>query len=161
MALDPIYRPVSVARINGSIASTKKMFDETGLDFYNDHAYEFSEDKFVTIPKEFGPAKPLTFTEWGWEDAGHGGIFYERDFDDLLEQTEAGNVAGHVFWSWNDMRQYTREDWATHDGILLSGAATEDREYPRADLLQVGCLVCRAARNPAVRGPRRAPGCCR
>jgi hypothetical protein len=54
-------------------------------------------------------------------------LFYERDFDSLLEQTEAGNVAGHVFWSWNDIRQYTREDWATRDGILLSGAVTEDR----------------------------------
>ena len=125
--LDPIYRPVSVAHINGPIAKAKKLFDETGLDFYDYHAYEFSEDKFFKLPEEFGPAKPLTFTEWGWEDAGHGDLFYERDFDDLLEQTEAGNVAGHVFWSWNDMRQYTREDWATHDGILLSGAVTEDR----------------------------------
>lgn len=125
--LDPIYRPVSVAHINGSIDKAKKMFDETGLDFYDWHAYEFSEDKFLKFPQQFGPAKPLTFTEWGWEDGGHGDLFYERDFDDLLEQTQAGNVAGHVFWSWNDMRQYTREDWATRNGILLSGAVTEDR----------------------------------
>jgi hypothetical protein len=125
--LDPIFRPVSVAHINGDIAHAKKMFDETGLDFYDWHAYEFSEDKFIKFPQQFGPAKPLTFTEWGWEDGGHGDLFQERDFDDLLEQTQAGNVAGHVFWSWNDMRQYTREDWATHNGILLSGAVMEDR----------------------------------
>jgi hypothetical protein len=125
--LDPIFRPVSVAHINGPIPKATKLFDEAGLDFYDYHAYEFSEDKFIKIPQEFGPAKPLTFTEWGWEDGGHGDLFHERDFDDLLEQTEAGNVAGHTFWSWNDMRQYTREDWATHDGILLSGAVTEDR----------------------------------
>ena len=125
--LDPIYRPVSVAHINGDIPKAKKTFDEADLDFYDWHAYEFSEDKFLKFPQQFGPAKPLTFTEWGWEDGGHGDLFYERDFDDLLEQTQAGNVAGHVFWSWNDMRQYTREDWATKNGILLSGAVTEDR----------------------------------
>jgi hypothetical protein len=125
--LDPIYRPVSVAHINGDIPKAKKMFDDAGLDFYDWHAYELSEDKFLKFPQQFGPAKPLTFTEWGWEDGGHGDLFHEHDFDDLLDQTEAGNIAGHVFWSWNDMRQYTREDWATRNGILLSGAVTEDR----------------------------------
>lgn len=125
--LDPILRPVSVAHINGDIPHAKKMFDESGLDFYDWHAYEFSDDKFVKFPQEFGPAKPLTFTEWGWEDGGHGDLFWELDFDSLLTQTEQGNVAGHSFWSWNDMRQYTRRDWATDDGILYSGAVTEDR----------------------------------
>lgn len=125
--LDPIFRPVSVAHINGDLPKAKKMFDESGLDFYDWHAYEFLDDKFVKFPQEFGPAKPLTFTEWGWEDAGHGDLFWELDFDSLLSQTERGNVAGHSFWSWNDMRQYTRRDWATDDGILRSGAVTEDR----------------------------------
>ena len=126
--LDPIFRPVSVAHINGSVKHAKDLFDQTGLDFYDWHAYEFSEDKFEKRPQEFGSAKPLTFTEWGWEEGGHGDWFYERNFDGLLEETETGAVAGHVFWSWNDMRQYTREDWATQNGILLSGAVTEDRE---------------------------------
>jgi beta-glucuronidase len=125
--LDPIFRPVSVAHINGDIPKAKKTFDEAGLDFYDWHAYEFSDDKFVKFPQEFGPAKPLTFTEWGWEDAGHGDLFWELDFDGLLTQTEQGNMAGHAFWSWNDMRQYTRRDWATDDGVLRSGAVTEDR----------------------------------
>lgn len=125
--VDPIGRLVSVAHINGDIPHAKKMFDSTGLDFYDWHAYEFSEDKFIKYPQQFGPAKPLTFTEWGWEEGGHGDWFYERDFDDLLEQCKSGKVAGHSFWSWNDMRQYTREDWATADGILASGAVTEDR----------------------------------
>ena len=126
--LDPIFRPVSVAHINGSVKHAKDLFDQTALDFYDWHAYEFSDDKFEKLPQEFGPSKPLTFTEWGWEEGGHGDWFYEHNFDGLLEQTEAGNVAGHVFWSWNDMRQYTREDWATQNGILLSGVVTEDRE---------------------------------
>lgn len=125
--LDPIFRPVSVAHINGDIPKAKKMFDESGLDFYDWHAYELSDDKFLKFPQEFGPAKPLTFTEWGWEDGGHGDLFWEHDFDSLLTQTQQGNVAGHSFWSWNDMRQYTRRDWATDDGVLRSGAVLEDR----------------------------------
>jgi len=125
--LDPVFRPVSVAHINGDMAHAKKLSDETGLDFYDWHAYEFSEDKFVKFPQQFGPAKPLTFTEWGWEEGGHGDWFHERDFDSLLTQTEQGNVAGHSYWSWNDMRQYTRRDWSTDDGVLRSGAVTEDR----------------------------------
>src|SRR5262249_13668186 len=126
--LDPIFRPVSVAHINGSVAHAKELFDQAELDFYDWHAYEFSEDKFEKLSQEFGPAKPLTLTEWGWEEGGHGDLLYERNFDGLLEQTQAGNVAGHAFWSWNDMRQYTREDLATQNCILLSGAVTEDRE---------------------------------
>jgi len=158
--LDPIFRPVSVAHINGDIPKAKKMFDDTGLDFYDWHAYEFSEDKWFKFPEQFGSAKPLTFTEWGWEDGGHGDLFYERDFDDLLEQTEAGNIAGHVFWSWNDMRQYTREDWATRNGILLSGAVKEDRNirdeiYSRLATLFAGRHEIRPYMAPAA--PRVLP----
>ncbi len=126
--LDPIHRLVSVAHTYGSYAEVKKTFDDGGLDFYDWHAYEYQDDKFIKLPEHFGPSKPLTLTEWGWEDAGHGDIFYELDFDGLLDQVEAGKIAGHSFWSWNDMRQYTREDWPTHNGILLSGAVTENRE---------------------------------
>jgi hypothetical protein len=126
--LDPIHRLVSVAHTYGTYAEVKQTFDDGGLDFYDWHAYEYQDDKFVKLPEMFGPSKPLTLTEWGWEDAGHGDIFYELDFDGLLDQVEAGKIAGHSFWSWNDMRQYTREDWPTHNGILLSGAVTENRE---------------------------------
>lgn len=126
-SLDPIHRLVSVAHINADVPTAKKLFDETELDFYDWHAYEFADDKFIKLPEQFGSSKPLTLTEWGWEDAGHGDLFYEDHFDELLAQTKLGAIAGHSFWSWNDMRQYTREDWATRNGILLSGAVTEDR----------------------------------
>src|SRR5262249_39737562 len=85
--LHPIFPLVSGANINGSIKHAKDLFDETGLDFYDWHAYESSEDKFEKLPQEFGPAKPLTFTEWGWEEGGHGDWFYERNFDGLLDET--------------------------------------------------------------------------
>jgi glycosyl hydrolase family 2 len=152
--LDPIFRPVSVAHINGSVEHAKELFDQTALDFYDWHAYEFSEDKFDKLPQEFGPAKPLTFTEWGWEEGGHGDWFYERNFDGLLEQTETGNVAGHVFWSWNDMRQYTREDWATQNGVLLSGAVTEDREIRQPIYSRLAGLFAGRREIPEYAAPR-------
>lgn len=154
--LDPISRPVSVAHINGDIPTAKKKFDDAGLDFYDWHAYEFSEDKFITLPEKFGPTKPLTFTEWGWEDGGHGDLFHEHDFDDLLEQTEAGNVAGHVFWSWNDIRQYTREDWATRNGVLLSGVVTEDRRLREPIYSRLAALFAGRREIPQA-APPRAP----
>ena len=126
--LDPLRRLVSVAHMYGKFPEIKQTFDDAGLDFYDWHAYEYEDDKFAKLPEKFGPSKPLTLTEWGWEDAGHGDIFYELDFDGLLDQVEAGKIAGHSFWSWNDMRQYTREDWPTQNGVLLSGAVTESRE---------------------------------
>ena len=100
-----------------------------GMDFYDWHAYSFSRDKFMTLPETFGPSKPLTFTEWGWEDAGNGCIFYERYMDTLLEQVEAGRVAGYMFFDWNDYPEFTRADWATPgDGTLISGVVNEARE---------------------------------
>ena len=70
----------------------------------------------------------MTFSEWGWEVASREAVFYERDFDDLLELVEAGIVSGHMFWSWNDVNQFTRKDWAAYNGVLMSGAVTESRE---------------------------------
>jgi len=146
--LDPVFRPVSAAHIEGSVKQAKDLFDRTGLDFYDWHAYQFSEDKFEKLPQEFGPAKPLTFTEWGWEEGGHGDWFYERNFDGLRRQADSGNVAGHVFWSWNDMRQYTRIDWATLDGILLSGAVTEDRGIRQPIYSRLGGLFAGREETP-------------
>ena len=127
--LDPIHRLVSIAHENAEPAEAKKLFDEGGMDFYDWHAYAFSDDKFTKLPETFGPTKPLTFTEWGWEDQGDGQILYERFFDKLLDQVEAGNVAGHMFFEWSDYPEFTRVDWATAKNcILLQGVVNEARE---------------------------------
>jgi len=49
-----------------------------------------------------------------------------------LTRWKRAKIAGHSFWSWNDVRQYARRiDWPTHEGILFSGVVTESREpYP-------------------------------
>ena len=103
------------------------------MDFFDQHPYGFDENKFQKAVDVFGDSRPTTFTEWGWEIAGGEGIVYDRDFDRLLDLVEAQKVAGHAFWSWQDVREYSRIDWPTQNGILLSGVVTEARE-PRPKL---------------------------
>ena len=64
---------------------------------------------------------------------GGPAIVYERNFDRLMDLVERELVAGHSFWSWQDIREYTRMDWPTQNGILLSGVVDEARE-PRERL---------------------------
>lgn len=126
--LDPIRRPVSIAHENAEPQEAKKLFDDSGMDFYDWHAYGFSKDKFEELPTVFGSGKPITFSEWGWEVVGKG-VFYERYFDKLMDQVEAGRVGGYMFFDWNDYPQFTRTDWATgKDGILHSGVVDEGRQ---------------------------------
>jgi beta-glucuronidase len=125
--LDPIARLVSFANSMGDEES-KTIFEQADMDFFDQHAYGFDENKFSKSVEIFGDSRPTTFTEWGWEVVGADEIVYDRDFDRLLDLVEAGKVAGHAFWSWQDMRQYGRIDWPTQNGILLSGVVTEERE---------------------------------
>jgi len=154
--LDPIARPVSFAHIYND---SKKTFDGGGLDFYTYHQYGFSEEKFEKISAQFGPDKPLVHTEWGWEESGSGEIIYERSFDRLMDAVEAGKVAGHSFWSWQDVRQYSRIDWPTQNGILMSGVVDEARE-PRERLYVEMTRLFQMRRHeatPAATRPERVP----
>jgi beta-glucuronidase len=130
--LDPLARPVSFANDTAK-EKAKPIFEQAGLDFFSQHLYDFSEKKFEQTADFYGDGKPLIIDEWGWEDAGRGQITYERSFDRLMDVVEAGKIAGHSFWSWQDIRQYTRIDWPTQNGILLSGVVDEARE-PRGKL---------------------------
>ncbi|HXF27803.1 MAG TPA: glycoside hydrolase family 2 TIM barrel-domain containing protein [Bryobacteraceae bacterium] len=130
--LDPLGRPVSFANSTNK-QEAKKQFEEAGLDFFSQHLYDLDENKFETTADYYGAGKPLVIDEWGWEDAGHGEIFWDRNFDHVLDAIQEGKIAGHAFWSWNDLRQYGRIDWPTHDGILFSGVMSEARK-PYAEL---------------------------
>ncbi len=154
--LDPIARPVSFAHIYND---SKKTFDEGGLDFYTYHQYGFSEEKFEKIPQQFGSGKPLIHTEWGWEEPGSGEIIYERSFDRLMDAVESGLVAGHSFWSWQDMRQYSRIDWPTQNGILMSGVVDEAREPKERLYVEMARLfqMRRHEATPAAMRPELVP----
>jgi hypothetical protein len=152
--IDPLERPVSIAHENAEPNDAKKLFDDAGLDFYDWHAYGFSRDKFITLPEVFGPAKPLTFTEWGWEDLGNGDLFYERYMDKLLEQVEAGLVAGYMFFDWNDYPQFTRQDWAIQgNGTLISGVVTEAREIRQPIYSRLAGLFAGRRELPEIPAP--------
>ena len=132
--LDPLKRPVSFAN-DRKPETVKPMFEEAGLDFFSQHLYTFNSNKFEETAALYGDGKPFFVDEWGWEDAGRGQVFWERNFDHMLSALRSGAVTGHAFWSWNDVREYSRIDWPTFDGILFSGVVTESRS-PRAELYE-------------------------
>ena len=41
----------------------------------------------------------------------------------MLSALRSGAVTGHAFWSWNDVREYSRIDWPTFDGILFPASS--------------------------------------
>ena len=128
--LDPIARPVSFANSMGP-KEAKPIFEQAGMDFFDSHPYPSDPQEYAKTAEYYGDSRPLTFSEWGWETAGDKDIFPETHSELILNLVKAGKLAGHSFWSWQDMRQYSRIDWPTADGILMSGIVTEAREVGR------------------------------
>jgi Glycosyl hydrolases family 2, TIM barrel domain/Glycosyl hydrolases family 2 len=125
--MDPIRRLVSVA--NDKPAETvKPLFVAAGLDFFDQHPYTFDVYEFNKEAQFDGESKPLTFTEWGGKAIGQDPIVMRNEVDRLIDLVESGQLSGHVFWSWQDMRQYSRIDGEMRDGVLESGVVTEARE---------------------------------
>ncbi|HVX65367.1 MAG TPA: glycoside hydrolase family 2 TIM barrel-domain containing protein [Bryobacteraceae bacterium] len=143
--LDPIRRPVSFAHIYGN---SKQIFDEGGTDFYTAHMYDFDDRKFRKAAETFGDAKPLVHTEWGWETPSHDQIVYERSFDRMLDMVEQEKLAGHSFWSWQDVREYSRKGWPIQNGILMSGVVDEAREPRERLYVELARLFQRRRHEP-------------
>ena len=108
--LDPLARPVSFAN-NMNAKEAKRIFEQAGMDFFDQHVYPSDFNEYRNTAEFFGDSRPLTFTEWGWETAGDKDIFPETHSELILELVESGKLAGHAFWSWQDMREYSRLDW--------------------------------------------------
>jgi hypothetical protein len=125
--LDPLGRLVSFAN-SMSAKDAKPIFEQAGMDFFDSHPYPSNPREYAETAEIYGDSRPLTFTEWGWETAQGEAIFPEIHTDRLLNLVESKRLAGHAFWSWQDMRQYSRIDWPTQNGILMSGIVTEARE---------------------------------
>jgi hypothetical protein len=131
-AIDPLDRLVSSAN-DRNAKITKPMYEEAGMDFFDRHLYTFNVEEFEKEADLYGPAKPLTFTEWGGRAIGQGLPEMQDTVNMILKLEKEGKVAGTAFWSWQDLRQYTRDDPEMHDGILESGVVTESRE-PRPEV---------------------------
>ena len=125
--LDPIGRLVSVAN-SMPMEKAKPIFEQSGMDFFDQHPYTFDEDNFDKEAAFDGPSRPLTFTEWGGKAIGQSQIVMQYSVNRLIDLIETHRLAGTVFWSWQDMRQYGRIDNEMRDAVLESGVVTEGRE---------------------------------
>jgi len=126
-SLDPQKHLVSMAN-SMSKEEAKPLCEETGMDFFDDHPYTFDVGEFDKIAEFYGPGKPLLFTEWGGKEIGQSEIIMPNTVDKLLDMTQRGVLAGHCFWSWQDLPQFSRIDPEMREGILESGVVTEGRE---------------------------------
>lgn len=131
-AIDPLRRLVSAAN-DRRAEITKPMYEEAGMDFFDRHLYTFQVEDFEKEADLYGPGKPLTFTEWGGKGIGQGLPEMQDTVNMILKLEQEGKISGTSFWSWQDLRQYTRVDAEMHDGILESGVVTESRE-PRPEV---------------------------
>jgi hypothetical protein len=152
--LDPIKRLVSAAN-DKSATKVKAMFVGAGMDFFDQHPYTYDVEDFAKEAEYDGPSKPLTFTEWGGKAIGQSGIVMRNTVDRLMDLVESGELSGHMFWSWQDMRQYSRIDGEMRDGILESGVVTESRE-PR-DVVAMELTRLFELRRHAIEQPDAAP----
>ncbi|HVX65979.1 MAG TPA: glycoside hydrolase family 2 TIM barrel-domain containing protein [Bryobacteraceae bacterium] len=126
---------LSSAHVSGPEAgheSSKRMFDEGGLDFYCFHPYTFDMDDFEKVATSFA-GKPLVFTEWGGRAIGDSPVLMEATCREIRRLVEAGRLAGFSFWSWADLPEFSRQDAEMEGGILKSGVVTEER-VPRPGL---------------------------
>jgi hypothetical protein len=137
--LDPISRFVSFAS-DSRKDEAKPMFEEAKLDFFDQHPYTYDVEEFSRQAEFFGPNKPLIFSEWGGRAIGQSEIIMPKTVDKLLDLVEAKQLAGHMFWSWQDMPEFSRVDAEMNNGILESGVVTESREPRQSVFLELARL---------------------
>jgi hypothetical protein len=140
--LDPIGRFVSAANSMPKEKS-KPIFEQAGMDFFDQHPYTFDEDDFDKEAEFDGASRPLTFTEWGGKAIGQSQVVMQDSVDRLIDLIETRRLAGTVFWSWQDMRQYSRIDNEMRDAILESGVVTEGREPREVPYMELARLFGR------------------
>ncbi len=125
--LDPIKRLVSAAN-DRSAKKVKPMFVGADMDFFDQHPYTYNPEDFAKEAEFDGPSKPLTFSEWGGKGIGQTELVMSGSVDRLIDLVETNQLAGTMFWSWQDLREYSRIDGEMRNGVLESGVVTEARE---------------------------------
>ncbi len=156
--LDPIGRFVSAANSMPK-EKAKPIFEAAVMDFFDQHPYTYNVEDFKREADYDGPVRPLTFTEWGGKAIGQSQVVMQNSVNRLLDLVESRQLAGHVFWSWQDLRQYSRIDWEMRDGILESGIVTESREPRDVPYLELSRLFGerRHVAEPAATRPLVVP----
>jgi hypothetical protein len=130
--LDALARPVSFANSMNK-EEAKPLFEQAGMDFFDQHVYTFDIERFRQEAEYFGPSCPFTVSEWGAREWGQSQVVMRKMVDLLIALEAEGKLSGCCFWEWADMRQFSREEIATLNGVLEEGVVSESRE-PRADV---------------------------
>jgi hypothetical protein len=131
--LDPLARPVSFAN-DMKKEEAKPIFEQAGMDFFDQHVYTFDIERFRKEAEYFGPSRPFTLTEWGAREWGQSQVVMQKTVDMLIDLEAEGKLSGCIFWGWADMREFSREEIATVNGVLEEGVVTESRDETRADV---------------------------
>ena len=76
--LDPIGRLVSAANSMPK-EKAKPIFEQAGMDFFDQHPYTFNVDDFNQEAEFDGPSRPLTFTEWGGKAIGQSQMVMQNE----------------------------------------------------------------------------------
>ena len=151
--LDPLARPVSIANSMRK-EDAKPICEQGGMDFFDDHPYTFDIAEFEKIAEFYGSGKPLLFTEWGGRELGQSEYIMPNTVDHAADMTQKGTLAGHAFWSWQDLPQFTPH--RPGDARRHSRIRRGDRG-PRAARVRLHGTGA-SFRGPAARGPTRERG---
>ena len=130
--LDPLARPVSFANDRNK-EEAKPIYEQAGMDFFDQHIYTFDIERFRKEAEYFGASRPFTVSEWGAREWGQSQVVMQKTVDLLIDLEAEGKLSGCSFWEWADMRQFSREEIATLNGVLEEGVVTESRQ-PRGDV---------------------------
>ena len=137
--LDPLSRPISFAN-DMPMEQAKPIFEQAGLDFFDEHIYTFNPDDFTRAAHFYGASKPFIASEWGAMVFGQSRPIMEQTVDILIELATTKQMAGHSYWEWADMMEFSRTGWMLHDGVLGEGVVTQSRE-PREEVhMELGRL---------------------
>lgn len=132
--LDSIKRLVGPANDHSS-EDVKPLLAAADMDFFDQHPYTHDPEDFAREVKIYGSSKPLIFSEWGGKSVGQTAATMRASVDRLVDLMQTGLLAGTIFWSWQDIRQYSRIDDEMHNGVLESGVVTEAR-VPRIPVMR-------------------------
>ena len=111
-------------------AEAKRIFDQTGMDFYTFHPYAYEPNLMAQGLGTFR-GKPCVFTEWGgWLIMDNTNLmrwFKQAIVEYAHNRDPKPNLAGMSWWQWQDVFQFSRGLPGCINGTLTDGLVDKDR----------------------------------